>query len=239
MIQFDIITVFPEIITSYCNESIIGRAQKQSQVIINAHNLRNWTTDKHHTVDDRVFGGGPGMLMKVEPLYNAIKEIKDKNSAGGFTSIVIATAASGELFSQTKAQQMALPAENTAYIIICGRYEGFDARVLEFVDVSLAIGPYVLTGGELGALTMLDAITRLIPGVLGNEDSAKLETTFEIENGKILVDGEHPQFTSPAEWTFTDPVLGEQKRIVPEVLRSGNHGKILSENNSQRIKRTY
>lgn len=237
MIRFDVVTVFPDLISSYCNESIIARAQKAGKVEIKAHNLRDWTNDKHRTVDDKVFGGGPGMLLKVEPLYKAITHLEDQAIADGFAPKVYVTVASGDLFTQQKAQQIADAQENTAYIILCGHYEGFDARVMEFVDGTLTIGPYVLTGGELASLVMIDAVTRLIPGVLGNESSAKLETTFTLEGGKIHVNGEHPQYTMPSEFTFTDESGSEQIRKVPEVLRSGHHQKIQEENDSQRVQK--
>lgn len=237
MIRFDIVTVFPDILESYCSASIIGRARKQGLVDIRIHNLRDWTTDKHRTVDDRVFGGGAGMLMKIEPLYKAITDLKKSAIEKGYTPKVIATVASGNLFTQEKAQSIAFQ-DDYAYIIICGHYEGFDARVYEWVDEQLAIGPYVLTGGELPSLIMIDAVTRLIPGVLGNENSAAEETTFTLHNGSLEVLGEHPQYTMPATFTFTDENGHVQERVVPEILRSGNHKKIAEENKSQRKKKT-
>jgi len=237
MIRFDIVTVFPETIEQYCSSSILGRAQKQNFVTIQAHNLRTWTTDKHHTVDDRVFGGGPGMLMKVEPLYHAITDLRAQALDQGYTPKVVATVASGTLFTQSKASAYATPSANTAYIILCGHYEGFDARIDEFIDEKLSVGPYILTGGELPALIVIDAVTRLIPGVLGNEASAQDETSFSFENGNILVSGEHPQYTMPATFTFVDGKGIPQAREVPIVLRSGNHKKIKESNESQRTKK--
>lgn len=234
MIQFDIVTVFPDAIEQYCQSSIIGRAQKQKLVEIKAHNLRNWATDKHHTVDDRVFGGGPGMLMKIEPLYKAISELRDNARKRGFVPRVLATVAAGELFTQEKAVEWAVPSQDTSYIILCGHYEGFDARVFEFVDEQITVGPYVLTGGELPALIMVDAVTRLIPGVLGNDESARDETTFAYENGAITVSGEHPQYTMPASFSFNDAQGNTQERLVPEILRSGHHKRIKETNDSQR-----
>lgn len=238
MIRFDVVTVFPETIEQYCQSSIIGRAQKQGLVEIKAHNLRNWTTDKHHTVDDRVFGGGPGMLMKVEPLYKAIVELRESAQKKGFVPKVIATVASGQLFTQKKATEWAIPVQDTTYIVLCGHYEGFDARVFEFVDEQITVGPYVLTGGELPALLMVDAVTRLIPGVLGNDESASDETTFTFANGAITVSGEHPQYTMPAAFSFSDAQGKVHERIVPEILRSGHHKKIKETNDSQRSKKS-
>jgi tRNA (guanine37-N1)-methyltransferase len=234
MIRFEIVTVFPETIEQYCRSSILGRAQKQGLVEVKAHNLRDWATDKHHTVDDRVFGGGPGMLMKVEPLYKAITSLRQTAKQDGYNVKVIATTASGKLFNQKTAATLANPMQNTAYIILCGHYEGFDTRIFEFVDEQITVGPYILTGGELPALIIVDAVTRLIPSVLGNDESAQDETTFAFENGKIVVSGEHPQYTMPASFSFEDPQGNAQTRLVPELLRSGHHQKIKAANESQR-----
>jgi tRNA (guanine37-N1)-methyltransferase len=238
MIRFTVLTIFPEIIENYTTSSILGRAQKSEAVTISARNLRDWTTDKHHTVDDKVFGGGPGMLMKVEPLYLALKALRLNAISDGFSPYVFITTATGNLFSQDRAEKMASATKNTEYIIICGHYEGFDARIMNFVDEELTVGPYVLTGGELPALIAIDAVTRLLPNVLGNNQSAKDETTFVQKDQTISVDGEHPQYTMPASFTYiTDS--GEVKTLdVPEILRSGHHQKIVSENLSQRKKRT-
>jgi len=239
MIRFDIVTVFPEIIESYCKTSIIGRAQKLEKVSIVAHDLRKWTTDKHRTVDDRVFGGGPGMLMKVEPLYWAISALKEAAVKDGYVPYVLATVASGTLFTQERAQQLSSPSTSTAYIVLCGHYEGFDARIFDFVDESFSVGPYVLTGGELPSLVLIDTVTRLIPEVLGNEESAGDETTFSFAGKNLQVSGEHPQYTSPAEFSFTDASGKMQTQTVPPVLRSGDHKKIKDENESQRVNKTF
>lgn len=238
MIRFDIVTVFPEVIEHYCDASIIGRAKKQEKVIIRVHNLRNWTSDRHHTVDDKVFGGGPGMLMKVEPLLKAITELKAKATKDGFVPYVLATVASGELFTQEMAQDMASASTNTAYIILCGHYEGFDARIFNWVDTSISVGPYVLTGGELPSLIMIDAITRLLPGVLGNEQSAAEETTFTLKDGTLFVSGEHPQYTMPSSFSTPDEMGNIKTFDVPDILRSGHHKKIKEENDSRRVKKT-
>lgn len=238
MVHFDIVTVFPEIIENYCNTSIIGRARKNGKVAINVHDLRQWTTDKHKTVDDRVFGGGAGMLLKVEPLYKAINELSSNANKKGLTAKVLATVASGELFNQQKAEAMS-SAENMAYILLCGHYEGFDARIYEWVHEKLTVGPYILTGGELPSLIIIDSVTRLIPGVLGNSFSAQEETMFFPEEEGISVLGEHPQYTSPAVFQFTDQQGLSQERVVPEVLRSGNHKKIADENQNQRKKSRF
>jgi tRNA (guanine37-N1)-methyltransferase len=238
MIRFTVLTVFPNIIESYTTTSILGRAQKQEKLSIRVKNLRDWAKDKHHTVDDRVFGGGPGMLMKVEPLYNALNDLKAEAKKDGYRPYVLITTATGDLFSQTRAKGMASVEENIDYIIICGHYEGFDARVFNFVDDELTVGPYVLTGGELPALIAIDAVSRLLPSVLGNEQSAIDETTFTNVAGNIQVDGEHPQYTTPAEFSYVDEAGTTQVLTVPEILRSGHHKNIEKENLSQRVKRS-
>lgn len=201
--KFDVITIFPEMIDSYANESILGRAQKGKLIEVKAHDLRAYTEDKHHKVDDTPYGGGPGMLMKVEPIEKALKKIKKK---GGY---VIMTAASGKTFSQADARRLA---QYGQLVFICGRYEGIDHRVEQYlVDESLSIGNYVLTGGELPALVMIDAIARMVPGVLGSKES--LEQESHDEEGVL----EYPQYTKPEVY---------KKWSVPEVLLSGDHKKI-------------
>lgn len=237
MIRFSVVTVFPEIIEQYSNTSILGRAQKAGLIEIKAYNLRDWANDKHHTVDDRIFGGGPGMLMKIEPLYQAISTLKKKAVSDGYTPKVIATVASGTLFSQKIAENWATQEGNTDYIILCGHYEGFDARIDAFIDYKIGVGPYILTGGELPALLMIDAVARLVPEVLGNPESAIDETTFHMEGGEIWVDGEHPQYTVPVLFNYTDEKGQVVELSVPEIFRSGHHANIKKTNQSQRTKR--
>ena len=201
---FDIITIFPETIEPYAQASILGRAQKNKLIKITAHDLRNWSNDKHKTVDDTPYGGGAGMVMKVEPFDRAIKSVKKRFKK----TRVILTSASGKKFKQKDAQRLS---QYDQLIFLCGRYEGVDARVEEnFVDEAFSIGEYVLTGGELPALIMTDAIARQIPGVLGSKES--LET--ESYDDDWL---EYPQYTKPEVY---------KKLKVPEVLLSGNHKKI-------------
>ena len=203
--KFDIITIFPNIIQEYINTGILRIAQEKTLVQINVHDLRKWTDDKHRTVDDTPYGGGPGMVMKIEPIYKAIQELKTENS------IVCITTPKGEKLTQNKLQQLSKN-ENTHYIIICGRYEGVDQRVHDnLVDYEFSIGDYILSGGELPALVFVDGITRLIPGVLGNEES------LDSESFNNCNDLDFPQYTKPEN-------LNNWK--VPEVLLSGNHKKI-------------
>jgi len=204
MIHFDIVTIFPEVISAYTNSSIIKRAQEKQLVKINIHNLRNWAKDKHKSVDDKPYGGGPGMLMKIEPIFNCLKDLKKENS------IVILTSPKGERLTQKKLKEFSVNT-NAHYIILCGHYEGFDQRIHDYlVDYEYSIGDYVLSGGELPALVLVDGITRLIPGVLGNEESLISETF----NSDIP---DYPQYTKPEEFNGWK---------VPDILLSGNHKEI-------------
>ena len=202
--RFDIITIFPNIFSSYFNESILKRAQRKKAVTIKIHNLRDYTNDKHKKVDDRPYGGGPGMVMKIEPLYRCLKSIKRKKK-----SKVLLMSAKGKMFIQTKAQQYA---KFSQIILICGHYEGVDERIKKYIDAEISTGQYVMTGGELPAMTIIDAVTRLLPGVLGHADSAK-EETFT----KNLKYKEYPHYSRPE-------VFKGQK--VPKILLSGNHEEI-------------
>jgi len=198
--QFDIITIFPEMINAYVNESILKRAQSKKKVVFKVHDLRKFTEDKHLKVDDRPFGGGPGMVMNPQPIVDAVKKIKGRRKAK-----VILTCPTGKPLTQKLAKKLS---EEKNIIIICGHYEGVDERVRKMVvDESLSIGDYVLTGGELPALVLIDSISRLIPGVLGKEASLDNESF----DHNLL---EYPQYTRPANFR------GEK---VPNVLLSGNH----------------
>lgn len=208
--NFQIITIFPEIFDSYLKEGMIGRALKNKKIKIKAHNLRDWTTDKHKTVDDSPYGGGAGMVMKVEPIYKAIKTIaKGRKSK---TRKIVLLSAKGKKWTQAMAKKYSKLKE---VVFICGRYEGVDERILNFIDEEISIGEYVLTGGELGALVMIDSIARLLPGVLGNEESSK-EESYSVP-GQL----EYPQYTRPEIF-----IAGKKKYKVPDILLSGNHEKI-------------
>ncbi|QSX06573.1 tRNA (guanosine(37)-N1)-methyltransferase TrmD [Sedimentibacter sp. zth1] len=200
--KIDIITLFPELIDTYAHNGIIGRAAENSLLSINYVNLRDFSEDKHKRVDDYPYGGGPGMLLKPEPLYNALRYIKKDNS------YVIYLSPKGNVFNQQKAK------EYTKYehiIFIVGHYEGIDQRIIDmFVDEEVSIGDYVLTSGELPALIIADAVGRLIPGVLGSEESIVEES----HSSELL---EYPQYTRPEEF------MGHK---VPEIILSGNHQKI-------------
>src|ERR1019366_5344061 len=201
MLRFDIRTIFPEMFGPIVNESILKRAKEKKKVAIHVHDLRDYTDDKkHRKVDDRPFGGGPGMVLAPQPLFDAVKAIKGRRKAK-----VIYTSPAGKPFSQFHAKRLT-GLKNL--IIICGHYEGIDERVRELlVDEEISVGDYVLTGGEIPAMAIVDAITRLIPGVLGKEESL-LQESFE---GNLL---EGPQYTRPANFRGIK---------VPDVLLSGNH----------------
>jgi tRNA (guanine37-N1)-methyltransferase len=216
---FNIITIFPEMFDSYLKEGMVGRAVKEKIIKIKAHNLRDWTDDKHRSVDDSPYGGGAGMVMKAEPIFKAIKSIT-KNKKSKQRKIILLSA-KGKTWNQEMARKYSKLKE---VIFVCGRYEGVDERVTNFIDEEISIGDYVLTGGELGALVMIDSITRLLPGVLGNAESAK------DESHSIKGQLEYPQYTRPEFLT-----INKKNYKVPEVLLSGNHQEILSwrKNNSK------
>ncbi|MDD4333451.1 MAG: tRNA (guanosine(37)-N1)-methyltransferase TrmD [Patescibacteria group bacterium] len=216
--KFNIITIFPDILNSYLNESILKRAQEKKLIKIKTHNLRDWTSDKHKTVDDTPYGGGAGMVMKVDTIYKALCSLKHKNlptgQAGKKTKKqkVILLSAKGKTWNQEMAKKYSKINE---IIFVCGRYEGVDERVKNFIDEEISIGDYVLTGGELGAAVIIDSIARLLPGVLGNKESAIDESHSQ---PGIL---EYPQYTRPEIFE-----AGGKKYSVPKILLSGDHKKI-------------
>ena len=209
MIKFDVITIFPEMFDSYLRESLISRAQQKKFIKINLHNLRKWTNDNHQTVDDRPFGGGLGMVLKVEPIYKAVKQIK-KNKK---TKVILFTPR-GEKFNQQMAYKLS---KLDQIIFICGRYEGVDERVAEKIaDMEVSIGEYDLMGGELPAMICIETISRLVPGVLGKPQLLKERIS---KTGGFL---EYAQYTRPE---IFKPKRGKKWK-VPNVLLSGNHKNI-------------
>ncbi|MDP2966977.1 MAG: tRNA (guanosine(37)-N1)-methyltransferase TrmD [bacterium] len=213
MVQFDIITIFPKIFDSYLKESFIKKARVKGLLKINIHNLRDWAKDRHKTVDDRPFGGGLGMVLKIEPIYKAIKALKKSKIQSPKSKIILFTPR-GKKFNQKMAYQFS---KLKQIIMICGRYEGVDERVAKKIaDVELSIGDYDLMGGELPAMVVMETIARLIPGVLGKPELLKERITKE--KGFI----EYPQYTRPEVF----PPKKGLKWHVPKVLVSGNHKKI-------------
>ena len=205
--KFDIITIFPEIFGSYFGESILKRAQEKDLIKIQTHNLREFTDDERQTVDDTPYGGGAGMVLKVEPIFKALEKVKSENSEKKTRTILFS--AKGKKLTQEDVKRLS---EYENLIMVCGRYEGVDERVNEnLIDEEISIGDYVLTGGEIPAMILVDSVSRLIPGVLGNNESAQNESHSQI--GTL----EHPQYTKPDEFNGWK---------VPEVLLSGNHGEI-------------
>ncbi|RLE11693.1 tRNA (guanosine(37)-N1)-methyltransferase TrmD [Candidatus Aerophobetes bacterium] len=215
--RIDIITLFPSMFKGPFEESIIKRAQQKGIVEIHLHNLRDFTTDRHRTVDDAPFGGGAGMVMKVEPIYRALNHIKKELKKEGK---VILLSPQGRKLTQELVAELK---EENSLILICGRYEGVDERVREhLIDKEISIGDYVLSGGELPAMVLVDALVRLLPGAVGNERSVREDSFY-----RGLLD--YPQYTRPAEF------MGWK---VPEVLRSGDHQKIEEWRRIQMLKRT-
>jgi tRNA (guanine37-N1)-methyltransferase len=225
--KIDILTLFPAMFGNVLGESMLKIARKKRLAEINVHDLRDWTLDAHRTADDKPFGGGPGMVMKVEPVYRALNDIvgrfnrltgKQDNRQTKNCRVILLTP-QGKKFDQKCAKRLA---KEKRLILICGHYEGFDERVRSLVDEEISIGDYVLTCGELPAMVIVDAVVRLIPGVLGHEDSAGSES-FE---GGLL---EYPQYTRPAEF------MGMK---VPQILLSGDHKKIETWRRCESEKRT-
>ncbi|MFA7385615.1 MAG: tRNA (guanosine(37)-N1)-methyltransferase TrmD [Candidatus Paceibacterota bacterium] len=206
--KFDIITIFPEIFNFYFKESIISKGVKKGLLEINVHDLRSWSKDKHKKVDDKPFGGGLGMVMKIEPIYNAVKDLKKKKSK------VVLFSPRGKKFTQKTANELS---KMNQVILICGRYEGIDERVKkEIADMEISIGDYVLMGGEIPSMVVIEAVSRLIPGVIGKEQFLKERVD---KNGGFI---EYPQYTRPEVFS---PKKGTNWK-VPKVLLSGNHKKI-------------
>lgn len=216
MKKIAVITLFPEMFDGVLNSSMLWKAQKDNLIQFELINLRDYGLGPRKQVDDTPYGGGDGMLLMPEPLFEAINEAK-KNIPN---AKVILMTPRGESFKQKLAKEMA--DSNDDYVFVCGRYEGFDERVFEVADGAISIGDYVLTGGELPAMVIIDSITRLIPGVLGGENSALIES---FSDGETL---EFPQYTRPSEYKGLK---------VPEVLLSGNHGEIAKWRKEHSIKK--
>ncbi|MEK7680960.1 MAG: tRNA (guanosine(37)-N1)-methyltransferase TrmD [Patescibacteria group bacterium] len=229
--RFDVLTIFPEIINDYCGKSILWRAQRAGHIKVESHDFRKFTKDKHGHVDDSPYGGGPGMVLQVQPIFGCLKELKalslrgvkrrsnlavsegllrgvyaPRGTRNDKTRVIIMDPA-GKKFDQKMAEKYS---KLDRLVLIAGRYEGFDARIYKFVDERVSVGDYVLAGGELPALTIIEAVSRQIPGVLGNVESLKEET---FEEGKK----EYPHYTRPEDF------MGLK---VPKVLISGDHKKI-------------
>ena len=212
--RIDILTLFPEMFEGFLNTSIIKRAIERKQVEINVINFRNYTLDPHGKVDDTPYGGGNGMVLMVQPIYDAVMDLKKDN-----TKVILLTP-DGETFNQKKAYEL----KNYEHlIIICGHYEGFDDRIRSVVDIELSIGDYVLTGGEIPSMVITDAITRLLPGVI--EEGSHINDSFNTETNLL----DYPTYTKPREF---------KGMMVPEVLLNGNHKEIDEYRRKMQIEKT-
>lgn len=216
--RIDVLTLFPRMFEGPMGESIIGKAQDKGLLEINVSNFRDYANNKHKTVDDYPYGGGAGMLLKVQPIYDNLKAIEAKTPTVKKRVILLDPA--GKKFDQSVAEEFS---KEDHLIFMCGHYEGYDERIRSLVTDEISLGDYVLTGGELGAMVMIDATVRLLPDVLGNETSAQTDS----HSTGLL---EHPQYTRPAEF---------EGMKVPEVLMNGNHKLIASWQLKESLRRTY
>ena len=214
--RFDIFSLFPEVLEPYLNTSILKRAQENGALVVHTHNIRTWATDKHHTTDDTPYGGGGGMVMKPEPIFTALEAILGTPPS----CPVILLSPQGRLFTQKIAFELS---QFDHLALICGRYESVDERIRQHLATdSISIGDYVLTGGEIPALTLVDAVTRLLPGVLGDPDAA-----LDDSHATGLL--EYPHYTRPPEFRGWH---------IPEVLLSGNHAEIARWRRQEALRRT-
>ena len=204
--QIDIITLFPEMFTGVFGESIIKRAVDKNILTVRFTQLRDFAFDKHHHVDDSPFGGGAGMVLKPEPVYRAVRDVLSRSDENVSRKVIFPDPG-GEIFTQAKAKQLAALDQ---IVFVCGHYEGFDARIYDLADELISIGDYVLTGGELPAMVIVDAVARMLPDVLGSAESAETDSFFDGRLG-------FPQYTRPRDF---------EGKLVPEVLLSGNHAEI-------------
>lgn len=219
MMKIDILTLFPRMFEGPMTESIIGKAREKELLEIQVHNFRDYSADKHQTVDDYPYGGGAGMLLKVQPIYDCLKSIEQNSDASSNPRIILLDPA-GKNFDQKMAEEFS---KEDQLIFICGHYEGYDERIRSLVTDEVSLGDYVLTGGELAAMVMVDATVRLLPDVLGNSESAETDS----HSTGLL---EHPHYTRPAEFMGMD---------VPEVLMNGNHKLIDEWRLKESLRRTY
>jgi tRNA (guanine37-N1)-methyltransferase len=213
--RIDLLTLFPEFFASPLSQSMLKRAQDQGALRVRVLNLRDYTADRHQVADDRPFGGGPGMVMKIEPLVKAIRTVRAEDPA---TRVLLMSPA-GEVFSQDRARELA---GLSHLLLICGHYEGVDDRIRYYIDGMLSMGDYILTGGEVAALAVVDAVTRLLPGVLGGEGATEEES---FEAGLL----EYPHYTRPRVF---------EGREVPQILLEGDHGRVARWRRQEALRRT-
>jgi len=218
MMKIDVLTLFPEMFHGVLNESILKKAQEKEAVSIDVINFRSFSTNKHQTVDDYPYGGGAGMVLTPQPIYDAVDHVKQKH--GSKNPRIILFCPQGETYNQKKAEQLA---KEEHLIMICGHYEGYDERIRHLVTDEISIGDFVLTGGELASMIVIDSVVRLLPGVLGKEESHEQDS---FTTGLL----EHPHYTRPREFRGLK---------VPDVLLSGNHQKIAEWREKESIRRTF
>lgn len=217
--RFDILTLFPDMFPGYMSQSLLNKAIENGIVEVHVHNMRDWSTDKHNKIDDRPYGGGPGMILSVEPVIRCVKAVQEMTDDPGQ---VIVMTPQGERLCQPTVERLAT---NKRMILLCGRYEGFDQRVIDILDpLELSIGDYILNGGEVAAMVVVDSLVRMVPGVLGDQQSS-WDDSFSRGNRML----EYPQYTRPQNF---------EGHEVPEILLSGNHEKIEQWRKAQSLAKT-
>ena len=205
--RFDILTLFPEMFPGYTGQSILNKSIERGLVEVHVHNMRDWAKGRHHKIDDSPYGGGPGMILMVEPVVNCVRDVQ---AMGDQPGTVIVTTPQGQRLNQPMVEELAL---NQRMILLCGRYEGFDQRVIDILQpLEISIGDYILNGGEVASMVLVDSLVRMVPGVLGDEQSS-WDDSFSRGN-RLL---EYPQYTRPRDF---------EGHSVPDVLLSGNHGAV-------------
>ena len=217
--RLDVLTLFPEMFSGYLSQSILNKSIERGLVEIHVHNMRDWSTDKHNKIDDRPFGGGPGMILMVEPVVNCVRDVQKMAPEHG---TLILTTPQGQRLCQPMVEDLAV---HKRFIVLCGRYEGFDQRVIDILQpIELSIGDYILNGGEVASMVLIDSLVRMVPGVLGDELS-NWDDSFSRGNRML----EYPQYTRPREF---------EGHEVPDVLLGGNHGAIETWRNEQSLEKT-
>ena len=217
--RFDVLTLFPEIFPGYMSQSILNKSIQRGIVEIHVHNMRDWAKGRHNKVDDTPYGGGPGMVLMVEPVVNCVRDVQKMASQEG---TVIMLTPQGERLSQPLVEELAV---EKRMILLCGRYEGFDQRVIDILQPrEISIGDYILNGGEVASMVLVDSLVRMVPGVLGDELSS-FDDSFSRGNRML----EYPQYTRPQEF---------EGREVPEILLGGNHGEIERWRNAKSLEKT-
>lgn len=217
--RLDVLTLFPEMFSGYLSQSILNKSIERGLVEIHVHNMRDWSTDKHNKIDDRPFGGGPGMILMVEPVVNCVRDVQKMAPEPG---TLILTTPQGQRLCQPMVENLAV---HKRFVVLCGRYEGFDQRVIDILQpMEVSIGDYILNGGEVASMVLIDSLVRMVPGVLGDELS-NWDDSFSRGNRML----EHPQYTRPREF---------EGHEVPDILLGGNHGAIEDWRKEQSLEKT-